>query len=123
MLFKRTLLEKIIAGEKTVTRRPTERKPGRRRYEVGEKVGVRNGYYKPRDFIIITKRFRQKIGDMTDEDARKEGLKDLAEFKEIWKKCYGKWTPSKVVYVYEFKLATEDSANTDKHVLQAELLT
>ena len=123
MLFKRTLLEKILAGEKTVTRRPTERKPGRRRYEVGEKVGIRNGYYKAKHFVIITRRFRQKIGDMTDEDAKKEGLKDLDAFKEIWKKIYGKWTPSKVVYVYEFKLATEDLANKDKPVLQAELLT
>jgi hypothetical protein len=45
MLFKRVLLEKIIAGEKTQTRRSSERKPGVRVYEVGERVRVRAGYY------------------------------------------------------------------------------
>ena len=123
MLFKRTLLEKIIAGEKTATRRPTERKPGRRVFEVGERVGVRNGYVKFKAYITIVRRYRQKLGDMTDEDARKEGCKDLEDFKRIWKKIYRKWNPRKVVWVYEFKLATEDSASTDKPVQQATLST
>jgi hypothetical protein len=108
MLFKRNLLMKIVSGEKTATRRPTERKRGRRVYEVGEKVGIRNGYDKPKAYIIITRRYRQKIGDTTDEDAKKEGFKDLEEFKRIWRRFYGNWTPNRIVWVYEFKLATED---------------
>jgi len=108
MLFKRTLFGKILSGEKTASRRPMERKRGRRVYEVGEKVGIRNGYVKPKAHVVITRRYRQKIGNMTDEDAKKEGFKDLEEFKRVWKRLYGKWNPNRVIWVYEFKLATED---------------
>lgn len=113
MLFKKQLFDKILAGEKTQTRRPTEHKPGRRIYEVGEKVGIRVGYTKPSAYIIIKKRRRQKLSDITEEDAKKEGFKDKAEFKRVWTGLYG-WNPLQVVWVYDFVLAKKDSANTSK---------
>jgi hypothetical protein len=113
-LFKKLLFDKILAGEKTQTRRPIERKPGRRVCEVGEKVGVRLGYTKPSAFIIIKRRRRQKLGDITDEEAKKEGFKDLESFRKGWIQIYGNWNPQQVVWVYEFELAKKDSASKDK---------
>lgn len=45
-LFKRFLLDKVLSGDKWVTRRPAEKKKGAQQYEVGEKVGVRCGFTK-----------------------------------------------------------------------------
>ncbi len=53
MLFKRVLLEKIMAGVKTQTRRSTKRKRGVRVYEIGERVGIQAGYKPPEAFVII----------------------------------------------------------------------
>jgi hypothetical protein len=43
MLFPQHLADKILSGEKTQTRRSTERKRGVRVYEVGEKAPVQVG--------------------------------------------------------------------------------
>lgn len=81
MLFKRHLLDKILSGEKTQTRRSTERKKGARVYEVGERVGVRAGYTPFADYVIIKRRRKQAIGNISEEDARKEGFANVEEFK------------------------------------------
>lgn len=107
-MFKRNILKKVLEGKKTVTRRPVERKRGRRIYEIGEKVGITNRYKKPDNFIVITRKSRQVLGDMTEEDARKEGFESLEEFQKAWKRIYGEYNPKQVVWVYEFKPANSD---------------
>ena len=114
MLFKKQLFEKILRGEKTQTRRFMERKPGRRVYEVGERVGIRAGYTKPTAYITITRKFEQKLGDISEEDARKEGFVSVEEFKQQWVSLYQRWTPELVVWVYEFELANQGSPSRDK---------
>jgi hypothetical protein len=104
MLFKRPLLNKILKGEKTQTRHPINRKKGIPDYHVSQKVGMRAGYTKFEAYVIITKKFRQKLGDISEEDARKEGFASVEDFKQTWIKLYGSWKPSIVVWVYEFKL-------------------
>ena len=118
-MYKKPYLEKILNGEKTQTRRPLEKKPGRSVYDIGARVGVRSGYTKFAGYIIIRKRFRQRLGDISEEDARKEGFKTVKEFQETWKRLYGKWDPEEVVWVYEFELATQGSASKDKPFPQA----
>ena len=50
---------------------------------------------------MITKRkYRQRLGDMTEEDAHAEGFKDLDAFKAFWLKIYKRWNPAEVVWVY-----------------------
>lgn len=122
MLFKKPLLEKILSGQKTQTRRSIKKKRGARVYSVGDKMGVRAGYTKYTAYVIITKRVRQKLGNISEIDAQKEGFSSIEEFKQIWIKLYGKWRPNTVVWVYEFKLAPaelQDSTSTSKLVQQA----
>jgi hypothetical protein len=119
VLFKRALLEKILKGEKTQTRRSMQRKPGRRVYTVGEIVGIRVGYTKPVAHIQIKKRFEQRLGDITEEQARKEGFSSVEEFKKQWQILQHNWNPEQIVWVYEFELAKQDSTNRDKPSQQA----
>jgi len=55
--------------------------------------------------IEILKRYPQKLGDISPEDARKEGYSNLEEFKAAWIEIHGKWDADLEVWVYEFKLA------------------
>lgn len=107
MLFKKLLLEKILKGEKTQTRRPIERKSGIHVCSVREKVGVRAGYTKFVAYIVIKKRFQQRLGDISAEEAKKEGFLSIEDFKRAWAALYG-WNPNQVVWVYEFELAKQD---------------
>lgn len=84
MLFKRHLVEKIFCGKKIQTRRSTERKRGVRVYEVGERVGIQPGYKPPIAYVIITKRRKETIGDISEVDAKKEGFASVEEFKQTW---------------------------------------
>ena len=113
MLFKKPLLEKILKGEKTQTRRPMERKPRIHVCRVHERVGVRAGYTKFVAYIVIKKRFQQRVGNISAEEAKKEGFLSIEEFKRAWAALYG-WNPSQLVWVYEFELAKPDSSNKDK---------
>lgn len=102
-----------MKGEKTQTRRPIERKPGIHVYNMGEKVGVRAGYTKFVAYIVVKKRFRQRLGDISAEDAKKEGFPSTEDFKRAWAALYG-WNPDQLVWVYEFELANSGSASKDK---------
>ncbi|MHA1834988.1 MAG: ASCH domain-containing protein [Candidatus Baldrarchaeia archaeon] len=118
MLFKRTLLGKILSGEKTQTRRPVTKKRGRQVYSVGQKVGVRNGFKPYVAYIIIKRRYKARLGDITEQDAKKEGFNSVEEFKQFWIEIYGKWDPNQLVWVYEFELANSDSTSKDTLSLQ-----
>lgn len=127
MLFKKPLYEKIISGEKVATRRPLAPKMGRAVYSTGQRVGIRYSMYKKTSaFVTIKRRFTQKLGEVTEDDAKKEGLGSLEEFKRIWILIYQKWDPEELVYVYEWDpssvtLTSLDSANKDKPAPQATL--
>lgn len=101
MFFSRKNLRKILEGKKTATRRRTGR------WQLGEHwiraTFLERGIAK----IEIFRKYRQKLGDMTEEDAKKEGLNNLEEFKQLWISFYGSWNPEEVVWVYEFKLIPE----------------
>ena len=99
-LFKQSLLQKILAGQKTQTRRIHTCL-----LQIGESYGIRtNRFEKAQARIIITDRRQEKLGDITQEDARKEGFKNLEEFREVWEEIYGDWQPTQIVTVYDFAL-------------------
>jgi len=105
MLFKKRHVKKILEGRKTQTRRT-----GSRQYKVGRRYGIRcELFQKSITKIIITRRFEQKLGEISLEDIKKEGCQNIWEFVEDWKESYGhsSWDPEKVVVVYEFKVASK----------------
>ena len=103
MLFKRKHVELILAGRKTQTRRLLG-KPAN--YSVGRVYAITNRWFsKPQGHILITRKFRQKLGEISLEDVEKEGYNSLGEFRRAWEEIHGleSWDPNLTVTVYEFK--------------------
>ncbi len=107
ILFRPRHVEAIRDGRKTATRRlwaDTYPRPrdGSVRAAVTE-------LFTPLEeatcFIRITNVYREPLGEMTPEDARKEGGYDLDEFRAAWEEINGEgsWDPDQVVDVVEFE--------------------
>jgi hypothetical protein len=100
MIFREEHMELILRGMKTVTRR-------RHKYprKAGKVYRTKKDWYHYRDvWILITRVYRQRLVDVTEDDAQKEGGYTLEEFKKLWERINGGWDPDEVVWVYEFKV-------------------
>ena len=102
MLFKQEHKEMILKGTKTATRR-IWKKPM-------VKVG---GIYKAKlkmlskDYfakIRVTKLFKQRLGNITLEDCKKEGYDTKTKFINIWVEIHGLWREDLIVDVIEFEV-------------------
>ena len=103
MIFKRSLVQKILLGEKTQTRRV---KPYR--YGPGSTVCIQDRWNEPaRARVEITRVYRQRLGEISPEEIKAEGFRTLEEFKAAWIEIYGAWQPDQTVWVYEFRLLPE----------------
>lgn len=124
-IFKQELIEKIFAGEKTQTRRPV--KAGEyAQYEAesqddpGHIVAVydanhRQRYRVGRDYAIVPGRGKHSVGrfkllsirreyaeQISEADAKAEGLHTRNGFMSVWTEFYGNTAPE--CWVYEFEL-------------------
>ena len=106
-LFKRKHLKKILEGTKTQTRRTHKRT-----WKIGHIYSIRDRWFgKPQAHIKILRRFKQRLGDISTEDVKKEGYGSLAEFQRVWEEIHGpgSWDPDLVVTCYEFKLLKNEA--------------
>ena len=104
-LFKRKHIKKIFEGRKTQTRRIHKHT-----WKVGKVYGIRDRWYsKAEGYILITRKFRQKLGDISPEGIKREGYNSLKQFRREWEEIHGKgsWNPEQVVIVYEFKVVND----------------
>ena len=92
--FKRCFLPLILEGRKTQTRRFEGR------YRPGEIYRVNNTEI----WILIKRRYRQRLGDISREEIFKEGFSSPEEFRQAWKKIYGRYDPDLQIWAYEFKV-------------------
>jgi len=92
--FKRCFLPLILEGRKTQTRRFEGR------YRVGEIYRVNNTEI----WILITRRYRQRLGDISPEEIFKEGFSSIEDFRRAWTQIFGSWNPDMQVWAYEFKV-------------------
>lgn len=103
-LFKKKLLIKVLDGSKVQTRRTHIRQ-----WKVGKAYGIRDKLFeKPQGHILITRKFEQRLGEISETDAQKEGFENRAEFMKAWTMIYGSWNNEQVVTAYEFTLIQED---------------
>jgi len=103
MLFKDYLIEQILAGKKTATRRLW----GKPMVKVGNTYACKKSYYEKRvncPIIRVTKLHLQELRHMTEADAKAEGFKDLKEFRKAWLAINEYYNPQEPVWVVEFKL-------------------
>jgi hypothetical protein len=100
-MFKKDLLEMVLSGRKTQTRRLHKNL-----LKEKQKYVVKRNWYKNTEYYIqIKKVYPQKLGDVSEEEAHKEGFSGLDEFRDAWIRINGSWDPEVVVTVYEFELA------------------
>lgn len=105
MLFRPEHIKLIASGCKTATRRlwkKTHAKPN-------GVYPVQIRMFQPRKdcsaFIRATTVYQQRLGDMTEKDADKEGGYTLKEFKRVFEDITKtKWEDDLVVWVIEFRI-------------------
>ena len=102
LLFKRFFQADILSGRKTQTRRfhKNIRKVGSIQECRSEFVGP--CFCK----VLITRVFSQRLCDISEVDARKEGFADKAEFLQFCNQDFKRLGSSGVVTVYEFEVCT-----------------
>lgn len=98
--FSKAHAEAIARGVKT----QTARKSKDPRLQAGAVVRAQVTHYSD---LKITNVSRKKLGDFTEEDAKREGGYTLKEFKQVWENLHGKWNPEEYVYVIQFKFLRE----------------
>jgi len=50
---------------------------------------------------------RKRLGDFTDDDAKREGYNTLNEFKDVWKGLHGKCDDNETIYAIQFSVKEE----------------
>ena len=101
MIFSEEHIRLILEGKKTQTRRRHVRV-----LKAGRVYRIQRSWYEWTDIrIVITRAFQQRLGDIAEEDAEKEGGYTIEEFHRIWEKINGDWDPEEVVWVYEFRVS------------------
>lgn len=93
----------IRKGTKTASRRDWKKKMAK----VDGVYPCQTEMFQPKEeckvFIKVTDLYRQKLGDMKNEDFWKEGNYSPNGFKRLWKRINGSWNPGLVVWVIEFR--------------------
>jgi len=103
LLFKPEHVGLILSGRKTQTRRVWKKSRAR----VGAVHKAKTALFSPDHFALIriTGLRRERLGDITLEDARREGYDTLEEFKAVWVRINKTWDPELEVYVVSFEQA------------------
>lgn len=124
MIFKPEMVEKILGGEKTVTRRPVKFDAVTSawlpcRYEVGKDYAVQPGRGKKavgriRVLSVVRRRIELFTLSSRVREAQREGFKDWWAFKRYWTALYGSWDAAQLVDRIEFELlgSAEDAMET-----------
>jgi len=100
MIFQKEHIRLILEGKKTQTRRRHVRV-----LKVGRVYRIQRNWYEWTDIrIVITRAFQQRLGDLTEEDAKKEGGYTIEGFRHVWEEINGSWDSNEVVWVYEFRV-------------------
>lgn len=99
MPFRLDHMEPILKGAKTQTSRK-----GIPNSKVKVGAVIHASVWEPHfaDLHIISIE-KKRLGEMTEEDAKREGGYTLKEFKEVWKSIHGDWNENESVYVLHFE--------------------
>lgn len=91
----------MLARRKTQTRRISLYE-----YREGSIQSIRDNYLPgpAKGYVKIQRKYKQKLGEITDSEIRAEGFNNLEDFKQAWLDSYGVWNPDQLVTAYEFSL-------------------
>lgn len=112
MIFRPELAKKVMAGEKTQTRRLVSDNPRspwgpRCGFGVGESYAVQPGRGKHAIGRIEILDVRQEtLADVGDSAAEREGFATFHEFVDTWRSLHGEWDHEARVWVLTFRVAS-----------------
>ncbi|MBI0578206.1 MULTISPECIES: ASCH domain-containing protein [Bacillaceae] len=88
-------VQKVLSGEKTATRR------NGRYADPGEIMTLEGRQF------VVEKVYSQSLGELTDDDARREGFNSLEDYKQSILSMHPgmPWLPQMRVWVHEFRPA------------------
>lgn len=126
MIFQQDLAELIIAGRKTVTRRPVNdenpRSPWWKEqttYKVGQEFTINpgRGVYRLGTAEITTPPWQEELGDISEYQANLEGCSSRSDFFDLIKRIHGKLDREEQVWVLPFRLTSvTNSALVDEQL-------
>lgn len=117
-LFKPDSIRKILEGTKVQTRRLHKRG-----WKVGKTYAIRTTWFeKGKVRILILRRFRERLGDISLEDVKKEGFETLTQFQAAWIRINHKWAPDAIVTAYEFRLFGSSYKRLSRQVTEEETI-
>jgi len=100
MIFGPELVEKFLDGEKTETRRLVKEGETECRYVPGRDYAVQPGRRRHAiGRIAITNVRREKLGEITQDGAVREGFPTVRAFLDYWRRLHGKVDPDQEVWV------------------------
>lgn len=89
MIFRPELARAILRGVKSQTRRPVKPGEDRCRYRPGGSYAVQPGRTRPAiGRMIVTRVERERLVEITHDDARAEGFRGVPEFARYWLHLY-----------------------------------
>lgn len=99
ILFKREHVQPILEGRKTQTRRT-----GRLRWKIGTIRQAKTGFRKDDEFakLRIEAIRQERLGDISEADARAEGYSSIEDYIEAFRRIYGFWDGDTVVWAIDF---------------------
>jgi hypothetical protein len=120
VIFKPEMVEKILAGEKTVTRRPVKFETVDHgvtvaagcRYAPGQSYALQPGRGKKAvGRIFVTHRDREMLGTIDDAEAQLEGFEDRQEFRRYWESLYGRFDAIQLVDRIQFEVVEQHNTS------------
>jgi|AntDeeMetageno50_2_1112565.scaffolds.fasta_scaffold00064_28 hypothetical protein len=108
MLFTEEHIQEIISGNKTQTRRRWDKK----QVNIGNSYRASQSLFTKREespaYILVNEVYQEKLGIISEEDAKKEGGYTIQEFKDLWTDMHGQWDEDENIWVIEFDGYEED---------------
>lgn len=114
MIFRPELAQKVLAGDKTVTRRLCSENPrspwaraGGCGYRVDHVYAVQPGRgQRAIGMLRVLSVQRQRLGVLMPVAAREEGFESPAEFQAAWEQINGAYDPHAMVWRVVFEVVT-----------------
>lgn len=119
MIFKPELVDLIKQGKKTMTRRPVKLGEKGCRYKPNHAYSLQPGRGLRGDvkITIVGEPRCQRLDDISEKDAKREGFPTKQAFLNYWFDLYGDIEPDQQVWVISFVLG--DHTDVDRYLAQS----
>lgn len=101
LVFRPEEVRLVQFGAKTILVRPLRKT----RMRAGSIYDAKLSVVAERAFarLLVTDIYRRRLGQLTEEEAIRDGAASLEDFRSRWKATFGTWNPSELIRVIEFR--------------------